>query len=353
MEKSVMRKICTLALSLLLAGGISAAMAPAGFAKAAAPAPMHLEESRSETQDVAAINQMLQDLLASSNRHDIEGVLKHYSPEFISGDGLNLKDIRNLVLETWEMFPDIRYNSRVLEIRTSGKWATVETLDGAAAMAKVDPAVSDTPGRLTSSSRGMLYLQKAGKTWEIISDYILHERAVVTYGPVENVNVDVATPEQVFAGESYSAKLDVDVPPGNIAFAMIAKEPLVYPQITGKNKFRTLSAEKTVLERIFSANDSNNNEVVTATIGFTQIGQDDQERPTINLAGIMTIIKRVNVIPLSSYEETARLNKVVRQSADGKITVEQAGTDEEDAEESEVSGGPEMDEPDFEAEPNE
>ncbi len=342
-----MRKTLSLALTLLLSVGVLAAGQPAQ-AKTASPAPMHLEEVKGEAQDVAAITQMLQDLLAASNRHDIDGVLKHYSPEFISGDGLGLKDIRGLVLETWDMFPDIHYDSKILEIRTSGKWATVETLDSATSSAKVDAAVSDKPGHLKSSSRGMMYLQKAGKTWEILSDYLLYEKAVVSYGPVENLDVDVATPEQVFAGEAYSAKLDVDVPPGNIAFAMIAKEPIIYPQAPGKNKFRTLSSEKTVLERIFNANGSNNNEVVTATIGFTQIGQDDQERPTINLAGIMTIIKRVNVIPKNNFEVTARMQEVVRSSADGKIQVEKPqGEDESNGDDSDV------DDPGFEPEPGE
>ena len=339
-----LNKISLLALSLTLACSLTA---PAAFAAKNAPAPaaspMHLETSRNEAQEVAAINAALADLQAASNRHDIDGILRHYSPEFISGDGLTLKEMGALIRDTWDMFPDIKYESKVQEVRVSGKWATVESLDTATAKAKTDDAVSDKPGRLQSRSRGVLYLQKAGKTWEVISDYTQYEKAIITYGPVETVNVDVATPEQVFAGEAYSAKLDVDVPAGNIAFAMIAKEPLVYPQKADKNKFRTLSTEKTELERIFAANTSNNNEVITATIGFTQIGQDDQERPTINLAGIMTVIKRVNVIPKSAFGAAAARQENVRNAADG--TVKTDSPDEE--------GGSEMDDGALDGEPGE
>jgi ketosteroid isomerase-like protein len=284
---------------------------------AATPTP-----SKSELQDIASVKLMLQDLMDASNRHDLDAVLKHYSPNFTSGDSLSLKDVRGLIQDTWNMFPDIHYNSQTLEIRVNGNWAAVESLDTATATAKLDPTVSDKPGVMKSRSRGLLYLHRIGKTWEIVSDATLYEKATITYGPFDNINVDVEAPEQVFAGESYTAKIRVGIPAGNIAFATITQEPLTYPQQTGKDKFRTLSTEKTDLERIFKANTTNNNEVVTATVGFTEIGQDEQERPTINLRGIITVVKRVNVIPRSTYKESNSLQPVTRTSADGKIRVE-------------------------------
>jgi len=294
---------------------------------------MHLEKPKADLQDATAVQEVLRDLLAASNRHDIEGVLRHYSHAFTSGDSLNLKDIRGLIEDTWKMFPDIRYESQIMEVRLNGNWATVESIDTATASAKVDSVVSDKPGSMKSRSRGLLYLHKVGKSWEIISDYTLHEKAIIVYGPFDNVDIDVETPEQVFADEPYTAKVTVSVPSGNIAFATLSQEPLIYPQHTSKDKFRTLSMEKTDLERIFKANISNNNEVVTATVGFTEIGQDDQERPTINLKGVMTVVKRVNVIPKSTYRHTDPASAVVRSTADGKIQVDPvAPADEPDDE---------------------
>jgi len=175
---------------------------------------------------------------------------------------------------------------------------------------------------MKSRSRGLLYMHRVGKLWEIISDYTVYEKAVIIYGPFDGVDIDVETPEQVFADEPYTAKVNVNVPSGNIAFATLSQEPLIYPQHTSKDKFRTLSMEKTDLERIFKANVSNNNEVVTATVGFTEIGQDDQERPTINLKGVMTVVKRINVIPKSTYRQIDPATAVVRSTADGKIQVD-------------------------------
>lgn len=317
-----MRKI-VLPLSLivaLIATGLAAS--PALSAKTSSPSAIHLETGKANIQDVNSVQEVLKDLMTASNRHDLEGVLRHYSANFSSGDSLNLSDIRGLIKNTWQMFPDIRYDSQIMEIRVSGNWATVESLDTATATAKVDPVVSSKPGIMKSRSRGMLYLHRIGKTWEIISDATLFEKATIVYGPFEGVDIDLETPEQVFAGDSYTAKVKVGVPSGNIAFATLTQEPLTYPQHSSKDKFRTLSSDKTDLERIFKANGTNNNEVVTATVGFTEIGQDEQERPTINLKGILTVVKRVNVIPKSTFKDESSTQKVTHTTADGKIKLE-------------------------------
>ncbi len=312
-----------LASSLILSPSAFAfphAHAPAKTApQAAQPMATNLEVNKTNAPDVAAVQEILKELLEASNKHDLEGVLRHYSPNFISGDSLDLIAIRGLILDTWKMFPDIHYDSQTLEIRVNGNWATVESLDSAKATAKLDTAVSDKAGVMKSRSRGMLYLHRTGKVWEILSDATLYEKAVIVYGPYDNVDIDVETPEQVFAGESYTAKVNVAVPAGNIAFATLSQEPLTYPQQTGKDKFRTLSTDNNDLERIFKANSTNNNEVVTATVGFTEIGQDTQERPTINLKGILTIIKRVNVTPKSNYTDPTKIDPLVHNTADGKI----------------------------------
>jgi ketosteroid isomerase-like protein len=283
---------------------------------------MQLQKDKAGLHDESAVQTILKELLDASNRHDVDAVMHHYSPNFTSGDSLSIKEVRSLILDTWKMFPDIHYETQTLEVRMNGDWAAVESIDTAQAAAKVDPAISEKAGVMKSRSRGMLYLHRTGKTWEIVSDATLYEKATISYGLPETTIIDVETPEQVFAGESYSSKVLVSVPPGNIAFATLSQEPLTYPQHMEKDKFRTLSSDKMDLERIFKANSSNNNEVVTATIGFTEIGQDDQERPTINLKGVMTIVKRVNVIPKSTYKSVSAAEQIIHTTADGKVKID-------------------------------
>ncbi|MCE3233856.1 MAG: hypothetical protein K0Q50_36 [Vampirovibrio sp.] len=340
-----MRKI-VFSLSLITMLATSAALPLVSHAAKPAPSsPMRMETPKADLQDMTAVQEVLRDLMAASNRHDMEGVLKHYSPNFISGDSLSLKDIRGLIQDTWKMFPDIKYESQILEIRINGDWTTVESIDTATATAKVDPVISTKPGTMKSRSRGMLYLHRLGKHWEIQSDATLYEKATITYGPFENVNIDVETPEQVFSGEPYTARVKVGVPSGNIAFATLSQEALTYPQHSSKDKFRTLSSDKTDLERIFKANATNNNEVVTATVGFTEIGQDEQERPTINLKGILTVVKRVNVTPKSTFKEENPAQQVVHYTADGKVKVEPNTTG--NSAEDDTMSGPNQSEPDM------
>lgn len=283
------------------------------------PQVLHVVGSEENSSDVQSILTMVKDLVAASNAHDLEGVLTHYSPRFISGDNLTLEQVRKLIEETWQVYPDIQYNTQTLEIRVNGDWATVESIDTAKATAKADTVVSASNGSLDSRSRGLLFLHRIGKTWEILSDHTLYENATIQYGEAQNLKMSLSTPDQVFSGEPYSAKLDVQMDPGTFAIASITKDPLVYPQLKPEDKFRSISPDKTDLVRVFKANDTNNNEVVTATVGLTQFGQDDQDHPVIQLNGVATIVKRVNVLPKTKYQEETVKDKLINYSADGSI----------------------------------
>ena len=57
--------------------------------------------------DVQKINEMLDDLEKKWNEHDIKGIVKNYSDDFINGDGINLEAVKNLTSDLWEAYPDI------------------------------------------------------------------------------------------------------------------------------------------------------------------------------------------------------------------------------------------------------
>ena len=61
----------------------------------------------------------------------------------MSGDNLTLEQIRNLILDTWKVFPQIQYKSQPMEVRVHGDWATIESIDTATAPTQIDPAISD------------------------------------------------------------------------------------------------------------------------------------------------------------------------------------------------------------------
>lgn len=273
----------------------------------------------SQSKDVQHIVAMVNQLLQASNQKNLDGILNYYSPAFVSGDNLTLEQVRKLIEQTWAVYSDIHYSSNILEIRINGDWATVETLDEAIATISDKQGVIDTPGELKSQSRGMIYLRRIGGGWEITSDATLYENSTILYGAAKNTDFSLSAPDQVFAGEPYSAKVSVDLEAGTVAIASISKDPLVYPQIKPVDKFRSIARQNGELERVFEANENNNNEMVSATIGLTEIGQDAQERPTVRFKGIATIIKRVNVVPKTDRADHDESDKVVQTSADGSV----------------------------------
>ncbi len=271
-----------------------------------------------DSEEVKSITAVVDHLVVASNEHNLEGVLRHYSPDFISGDNLTLGQVRKLIEETWMVYPDIKYETKTLEVRVNGDWATVESLDKAMASVVGKGGIITESGTMKSNSRGMIYLRRIGNSWEITSDYTLYEKAVILYGEAQALNVELSVPDQVFAGESFTAKVDVALPPGMVAIASISKDPLVYPQLKPKDKFRSMSASSHLLERVFDANSTNNNEIVTATIGLTRV-ENKADRPSVQFKGVATLVKRVNVVPLADGSALYNPEQLVKTSASGLI----------------------------------
>ncbi|MBX2859619.1 MAG: hypothetical protein KTR14_00160 [Vampirovibrio sp.] len=320
--------------SCLLAVTVSLSIMTPTWAAAATINPdetIRVVGTEQNSEDVKSILSLIQELMDASNNHDLPGVLKNFSPRFVSGDNLSLQDVKNLIEDTWKTYPDIKYETKTLEIRINGDWATVESIDTAIATAKSDDGNPDNIGTLQSKSRGLLFLRRLSRSWEIQSDYTIYEQAKIAYGKAKNLDIILSTPDQVFAGESYTARVDIDVASGNVAIASITNNPLIYPQPKPEEKFRTMTDRQADLERVFEANSANKNEIVTATIGITEIGQGSSEHPTITLNGVATIVKRVNVLPVSQSKDGQDPTKLVKKSANGKLDYTQEPKAEADA----------------------
>lgn len=276
--------------------GSAVIQAPSTTAATTAQAP-RIQVTNASPREVQAILKLMDQLLADSNAHDIDHLLRHYSRDYVSGDNLKLEQVKKMVLDTWQQYPDIRYDSQVLEVRLNGNWATVETLDHAKATAKAPPQLTtEQTGQLTTESRNLIFLRRMGKHWLVESDNTLYERATMLFGDADQVTLGLSAPDQVFAGESFTARLTLDLPEGQFAIAGINQEQLVYPTQPSGDTFRTVGPNLPLLERVFEANNTNKNELITATVGLTEIGRMEDNRPTVLIKGIATLVKRVNVL---------------------------------------------------------
>jgi hypothetical protein len=259
-------------------------------------------ETQSDLDIKTSITATLNDLKAAANSHDLIKVGSFYSGNYLSGDNLNKKETLDLVKETWETYPDIRYTSDIGDIRYSEDWAAVETHDRYTATTAKPSDITNDKGTLESRSHSVVYLRRVGKDWKVVGDLTYYESAEVKFGSAKNVDIVFAAPEQVSAGQMYSASVNLEVPVGTFAVGSITQEPIIYPSLKQKEKFRTINQSEGALERVFESNETNNNEIVTATVGITELTEDNQARPTVKLKGISVISKRVNVTPTSTFD---------------------------------------------------
>ena len=273
------------------------------------------------------LTKVYRDMLSASNKHDIAGIIKHYSPQFISGDNLKLVELKSLISETWGSYPGIEYDSQLQSIHLTGDWASIETHDFSYADIQSQPndeVVGNLPGTLKSESNNQLFFKRIGDSWVVVGDATTWEKAEVRYGIARTLPMELSTPEQVKAGELYSTSLDVKPPQNGFAIVAIANQELTFPHVPMDDKFRPMNSSNKAVQRVLRANSSNRNEIVTATIGLPSVSESQNDRPSIGLEGIATIVKRVNVIPISKDEviKALALETIVRSSANGKVNLE-------------------------------
>lgn len=292
---------------------------------------------KSDAEIKNSILEVVNKLEVASNSHDIEAVANFYGNNYVSGDNLNKKQVIDMIKDTWDAYPDIRYSSDIKSVRYSDNWGAVETYDSSQATTAKPSEITEDKGALSSESHSVIYLRRVGKDWKIVSDCTYYEKAVVKYGSAKSLEIDLSAPEQVAAGETFSVKVVTEVPVGSFAVGSITQEPIIYPIIKSLEKFRTIDQNIGSIERVFQANETNNNELVTATIGVTELTEDNQARPTVKLKGIYVIGNRINVVPASTFdvEEYKKVNmkKLDSKSNDADVEKDMTEPDVEPIEE--------------------
>lgn len=229
------------------------------------------------------------------NAHDLETLFSYYSKDFVTGDGITLEEYKELTKSLWEAYPGIQIDNQKRTVRTQDQYATLSGIDFFYGESKETNEELATKGYLNAISQGQIFLQKFGKNWKIVSDHIYFELVTVYYGNAKKFldehQIYFSSPEQVRAGQDYSATLYFILPENIKASATINKELIVKPnpdEISDES-FQNISEHK--LERLFEANESNHNELVSATVVISK-GIIEPK-----LDGILYISKRVNIIP--------------------------------------------------------
>ena len=329
-------------LSLTTALVTTISLSPAGLLAAlavepAATAPIVSSEFSVDGDDSAhdierkEVESVLNVIETQWNAHDIKAVMSNYAEDYVNNDGLNKRAVQKLTEDFWKTYPDAHASSKTKHIRIEGNYATIESRD--VSVATTDMQGMPSRGELQSVSEGQQYMKRLGNAWRIIGDRIDYEKVKVAFGLAKQLDATFTAPEQVKAGKQFSAKLEVNLPPGLNAIGSITNQPLTFPQHPPLEKTRELSEQPQqppILERVMPANTENRNELLTATVILVN--------PSRKMMGLSFLTRRLNVVPdvpepMSATTATAQAgesgsDKVATESSKEKLPEEKVDKEE-------------------------
>ena len=239
------------------------------------------------------VEDFLDKVYKSWNEHNAEKLFSYYSSNFESGDGLDKDDLKELTETLWKNYPDSDVQSQTRTVRIQDQYASVTVVDFFSGHSAEEHEELGEKGTLNAISQGELFLKKYGDTWKIESDKTNFELITVHFGSVKDYldsnQIYFAVPEQVKSGEQYTGTLYFILPENVQATATVNQEAITNEPGDINESFQAISAHK--LERLFSANETNHNELISATVILTK-GILEPE-----LEGLLFIAKRVNILP--------------------------------------------------------
>lgn len=268
------------------------------------------------------IENIVDSLYEAWNKHDIDKVMSFYAKDFATGDGIKQEDYKLMTESLWKSYPDIKIENQKKNIRSQDQYSSVALVDFFYGQSKDQNIEIKEKGILNAISQGQIFLQKFGNEWKIISDRVQFELVTVYYGNakkyLDDHQIYFSSPEQVKAGDQYSATLYAVLPDDIKATASISKELIRKPEEKiHEESFQAITEHK--LERLFQANDLTHNELASATILLSK-GLIEPK-----LDGILYICKRINVVPnIDPPNNAYMIDKAFASTKVNQTTVENA-----------------------------
>jgi len=250
-----------------------------------------------QTETAKELNTFLAKYLIDLNSHNIQKIGDYYASNYISGDGFNKDQIIDLIKQTWKKCPDLKYATVIKNLRLDNNRASIEFSEDITATTNEKSEITKDNGNINGTSHNILYLEKYGCGWKIITDKTLYEETVIKYGTAKNININFNVPEQVISGEDYTASLKIDLPADVFALGSLASVPLVYPSKQPTETFRQIPLESNMLERVIKSNKDCLNEISSASVSFCEAQRTNYTSLDLKVTGIAVVLKRINVLP--------------------------------------------------------
>jgi len=255
------------------------------------------------TDEAKQLNIFLAKYFDALESHNSEILEKLYADEYVSGDGFEREKMISIIKDSWDLSPDLDYSGDIQDIKFDSAFAMIEINENLTGITKEKSEITGDKGLIESSSKSVLYLNKYGKGWQIITDKTLYEETSIKYGEAKDLDISIYAPGQVFPADSYTISLKTDIPENMFAVGSIISEPLIYPRKKSEEVFRQVPMDVQLLERVVQANNNSLNELAVASVSYCDVKKDDYKRPEIDLAGTAILIKRVNVVNVLASEK--------------------------------------------------
>lgn len=161
--------------------------------------------AQAETPQTAPpqIANLLAQIDAAANRHDINALLQFYSPNFTNSDGLTRQTMASTLTQLWQRYPNLKYQTQIQSWQSEGKAYLVQT-------------VTSITGTQSASDRSMVLnstikSQQRLEAQKVSQQDILAERSQLSTGAKPPI-VEVNLPQQVNTGQRYEFDAVVQKP---------------------------------------------------------------------------------------------------------------------------------------------
>ena len=261
----------------------------------------HCSKNKECKKELKQIEKFLKDHNDIANKHDLQNLKMLYSEDYINNDGYNKDVYFKSVEDTWNDCNDLTYTMKITKAEINGRYASVWVDETATGTVLESMDTITASGEIHSKSSGIYHLTKAGDKWLISGETLLYDESSILYGDARFMDINLQTPAQVKAGETYTATVSLNTDEENIlAIGSIEKDLVTYPTTIPSGPLRAMPQSKS-LERIFNANKDNINEYAVASLAISKSKGKTYENYQIYIAGLACIMKRVNVIPNNKF----------------------------------------------------
>lgn len=152
------------------------------------------------------LKNLLTQIDAAANKHDVRAVMQFYGANFSHSDGLTRQSMEKALTQLWQRYPQMKYQTQLQSWKTEGNALVAETVTNITGTQSVD--TNKLTLNATIKSRQRLENQK------IVRQDILSERSQLSAG-AKPPTVDIKLPQQVQTGQPYNFDAIVREPLGD------------------------------------------------------------------------------------------------------------------------------------------